>query len=123
MKPLTIEELKALQVGDWVWIVDKISNNQGYALVERSKAIGDKGFMSPALNRSYGFGYYDTYGTNWLAYKNKEQAEAEEYKIDFDEHGGWEVSKYIPAHYQPWFTADTKEEAQQRIKELQGENK
>lgn len=54
-------------------------------------------------------------------HKNKDQSEAEEYKIDFDDQGGWEVLKYIPAHYQPWFTADTKEQAEARLQELQCE--
>ena len=26
MKPLTIEEIKALQPGDWVWVIDVVSN-------------------------------------------------------------------------------------------------
>lgn len=75
MKALTIEELKALPIGEWVWIVDDLSHIKAYAQVEVSKAFGDKGFIIP-IKRSYGFGYYDTYGTDWLAYKNKEQAEA-----------------------------------------------
>lgn len=32
----------------------------------------------PVSKKSFGFGYYDTYGNLWLAYKNKEQAEAPE---------------------------------------------
>lgn len=71
MKPLTIEELKALEVGYWVWIVDTAFSRREYAQVERSKSIGDKGFIMPISKMSYGFGYYDTYGTNWVAYKNK----------------------------------------------------
>lgn len=120
MKPLTIEELKALESGEYVYIISKEYNFEIYR--RKSTFDNDNYFIDCNYCKELGYLYSD-YGIKWLAYKNKEQAEAEEYKIDFDEHGGWEVSKYIPAHYQPWFTADTKEEAQQRIKELQGENK
>ncbi|MDE6399132.1 MAG: hypothetical protein K2L51_07410, partial [Clostridiales bacterium] len=89
MKPLTIEQLKSLEVGDWVWIVDELSNIKGYAQVEASKAIGDKGFIIPT-KRSYGFGYYDTYGTKWLAYKNKEQAE-----ISHERHETGKMAKIV----------------------------
>lgn len=63
MKPLTIEELKALKVGDWVWVVNK----------ER-----DDGFSRYAqqLYKNDFDGYHlADYGTKWLAYKNKEMAE------------------------------------------------
>lgn len=117
-KPLTIEELKALQVGDWVWIVriEPIDKRQSYY------AIADN--ISRLLVRCstghISFDYSD-YGIKWLAYKNKEFAEAEEYKMDYNPDGGWEVRKYIPAHYQPWFTADTREDAEARLIELRGE--
>lgn len=118
MKPLTIDELKALQVGDWVWFLhNQVKPCYGTIMSKHDDTIYFN--TTEGLQRVH----WKNYGKTWVVHKNKEQAEAEEYKIDFDEHGGWEVSKYIPAHYQPWFTADTKEEAQQRIKELQGENK
>lgn len=61
MKPLTIEELKALEVDDWVWIVDlKTGENTGYAQIEDDWVECD----------------WDNYGKTWLAYKNKEQEEA-----------------------------------------------
>lgn len=67
MKPLTIEQLKALEVGDWVWVEHgihklycKIYNNTRDLL-----GIGGNTYLD-----------YSDYGTKWLAYKNKEQAEA-----------------------------------------------
>lgn len=123
MKPLTTEQLKALEVGDWVWVVEK---EDAYPTHDFRGEYCRK--VPPYLdgfcygwNGFGGFYKYEDYGTKWLAYKNKERAEAEEYKIHFDDQGGWEVRKYIPAYYQPWFTADTKAEAERRIAELKGE--
>lgn len=70
MKPLTIEQLKALEVGDWVWIVcciagtyaTKINQNEKYL---EYQTITGKSYLN-----------YSDYGTKWLAWKNKEQAEA-----------------------------------------------
>lgn len=72
MKPLTIEELKALEVGDWVWIVDKeIPQYTGYYKIDL--------FAISHLHIVQGLGKtvipFSTYGEQWLAYKNKEQAE------------------------------------------------
>lgn len=77
MKPLTIEELNALEVGDYVWLVDtqnewedyyrKLDCLFEYELEEliRFESIDDMQTV-----------YFNDYGTKWLAYKNKEQAEA-----------------------------------------------
>lgn len=71
MKPLTIEELKSLEVGDWVWI--ELQYETGfYALVERRE--NDYIEFNSAKRR--GFIAWYNYGTKWLAFKNKEQAEA-----------------------------------------------
>lgn len=70
MKPLTIEQLKALEVGDWVWIDDGIC--KGYRKITRSGVYGMCLGESDSLNT---FRYSD-YDTRWVAYKNKEQAEA-----------------------------------------------
>ncbi len=72
-KPLTIEQLKSLKVGDWVWIVDKeIPQYAGYYKIDL--------FAISHLHLVQGLGKtvipYSGYGTTWLAYKNKEQAEA-----------------------------------------------
>lgn len=72
-KALTIEELKALQVGDWVWIVDKETPlHTGYYQIH--------GFAKTHVhfNREACIWVAPNalYGKDWLAYKNKEQAEA-----------------------------------------------
>ncbi|MCH5315446.1 MAG: hypothetical protein J1E81_06000 [Eubacterium sp.] len=116
MRPLTIEELKALPKGEWVWVVE-IGYTGNYHRVHSHHNI----CITTVCERRYCYLKYSDYGTKWSAYKNKEIAEAEEYKIDFDEQGGWEVRKYIPAHYQPWCMAESKEEAENIIKQLRGE--
>lgn len=74
MKPLTIEQLKKLEVGDWVWIVSLEKNVGVYSKIEE--------YIDPITMRQFtqlkglrGLSY-DNYGKKWLAYKNKEQAEA-----------------------------------------------
>lgn len=112
-KPLTIEELKALQVGDWVWVINLCKNRGTYRRITAFPSA--RGLYFDKI-----FDYED-YGRLWLAYKNKEQAEAEEYKIECDEQGGWFGYQYIPAYYQPLCTADTKEAVEALIKTLRGE--
>lgn len=73
MKPLSIEELKALEVGDWVWVVDIESpkHGSGYWQVH--------GFAETHIHLNQGTARWVApkalYGKGWLAYKNKEQAE------------------------------------------------
>lgn len=74
MKPLTIEQLKSLKVGDWVWLVklrDDINGSTGYYRITEDKyaiAMYLYGNITQAV-------VYSDYGTKWIAYKNKEQAE------------------------------------------------
>lgn len=73
MKPLTIEELKALEVGDWVYIVDKeCPLYTGYYKIH--------GFAKTHVHFNQNVGRWvlpeALYDKVWLAYKNKEQAEA-----------------------------------------------
>lgn len=73
MKPLTIEQLKSLEVGDWVWVVDIESpkHGSGYWQVH--------GFAETHIHLNQGTARWVApkalYGKEWLAYKNKEQAE------------------------------------------------
>lgn len=83
MKPLTIEELKALEVGDWVWVelihrledVDKFTEGQYFQIhygginsIQCYKLGGSNELLL----------LFSDYGTKWIAYKNKEQAESGE---------------------------------------------
>ena len=73
MKALTLEQLKSLKVGDWVWVVNKeIPQYTGYYKIDL--------FAISHLHIVQGLGKtvipYATYGEEWFVWKNKEQAEA-----------------------------------------------
>lgn len=73
MKPLTIEELKALKEDDWVWVIDKDFDLNYYANITKQGI--DHIVVWGCSYDEYDLLYSD-YGTMWLAYKNKEQAES-----------------------------------------------
>lgn len=68
-KPLTIEELKVLQVGDWVWIVDPTSNNSGTYWIKYEYLL-----FNPMNEYFKDLVVVEDYGKYWVAYKNKEEA-------------------------------------------------
>ena len=73
-KHLTIDELKALEVGDWVWIKYQFENTlENFYAQVRCNSSEKKYLKHYAGNAHLVFW---TYGKTWLAYKNKEQAEA-----------------------------------------------
>lgn len=124
MKPLTIDELKALEVGDWVWIVNKANPKRtGYF------EIFDKTYNSIILFRTRKFAdaelFYTDYGKTWLAYKNKEQAEAKGEIVEFG-------IPFFSKHFNAWCVFErvddyvktvciTEEQAAHRLAELKGE--
>lgn len=74
MKPLTTDELKALKDGDWVW-VDMKCGIRTYGQIIHTEMLehtGNYDFVS--LTDRY-LPINADYGTKWIAYKNKEQAE------------------------------------------------
>ncbi len=75
MKPLTIEELKNLKVGEWVWLTDE-TGHLGHYVAKADVFIkeDDKTFNFDSLSGSWTRSY-SLYGKSWLTYKNKEQAE------------------------------------------------
>lgn len=81
-KPLTIEELKALLVGDWVWIVTLQDyyrpNDVPYGEYHEIVGTCSHYYFEVSYDKSdyYQLAYAD-YGTKWTAYKNKEEAECE----------------------------------------------
>lgn len=75
MKALTIEELKALPFGEWVWVVDKETPlHTGYYQIH--------GFAKTHIhfNRETCIWVAPNalYGKDWLVYKNKEFAESKD---------------------------------------------
>lgn len=73
MKPLTIEELRALEVGDWVWIF-WLNNNKASGYVTDINFTA-KMFTCKSVNRVATTARIADYGKTWLAYKNKEEAD------------------------------------------------
>lgn len=72
MKPLTIEELKALPKCEYVYIVNKV---YGFGTYERKPInANDKYFIHHSYTEDDRYAYSD-YGDKWVAYKNKEQVE------------------------------------------------
>lgn len=80
MKPLTIEQLKALPVGDWVWVVFPTVPDLMESTYIRKSPSSDDSRLYDALDvddeGKETFMCYSSYGKTWLAYKNKEAAEA-----------------------------------------------
>ena len=84
MKPLTIEELKALEVGDWVWVVGLESGHGYYRCIAPSK-YGETAY---SLREAFLWCANDVmlsmknYGKTWIAYNNKQEAEAKGEIVD-----------------------------------------
>ena len=73
-KPLTVEEVRALSFGDWVWLNDGV--NTGYRFVldtDGQFSYTDSDMVNYSLERDYA-----EYGVGWFAYRNKEEAEGYE---------------------------------------------
>lgn len=69
MKELTIKEIRKFDYGEWFWLVRegkgayvKFSSNGGYYFVFNINTYFDSFLV-------------EDYGTKWIAYRNKEQAE------------------------------------------------
>lgn len=73
MKPLTIEKLKSLEAGDWVWI-SQLNNKRAGGYVTDINFTA-RMFTCKSVNRVSTTARIADYGTKWLTYKNKEQAE------------------------------------------------
>ena len=76
MKPLTIDEIKALKKGDWVWATRTDGTLKCYCRVEH--AFNFVTYQQDIILRGEDFVIYlgnCGYGDRWFAYKNKEQAE------------------------------------------------
>ena len=77
---MTVDEIKALAEGDWVWVIHgnkaeyaQIKKpNSFFSRVEKNLKFYESGMIYPLPQ------CYESYGTAWTAYKNKEQAEQPE---------------------------------------------
>lgn len=94
MKPLTIEQLKALEVGDWVWVelLDDdlvacwVSGTGRGFYCEKIEDTKNDDSLAITYDGERGWLDYSDYGTVWVAYKNKEMAESKGdlYKTAFE---------------------------------------
>lgn len=75
MKALTIEELKALSIGDFVWMVSLLKGYIPTSYHEITWGVSEELFYTLS-NGMRNCVIYADYGRTWLAYKNKEQAES-----------------------------------------------
>lgn len=76
-KPLTIEQLKTLKEDDWIYIKDLEFGNDFYATVTDTYLGESAKYINIASAGWYQEFWFESYGTKWTAYKNKEQAEGE----------------------------------------------
>lgn len=74
MRPLTIDELRALKAGDWVWII-RYAKIGYYAEIVVTDTFEAFAVASVCNDRKH---LFPEYGKTWIAYKNKEQAEEEQ---------------------------------------------
>lgn len=72
MKPLTIDELKSLEVG--VWGVGYTPDKRYGAYARVCQTFDDDAFRVETMESYIPYSYFD-YGKMWITYKNKEQAE------------------------------------------------
>lgn len=121
-KPLTIEELKALQTGDWVWVVyhKEFGDEEFYSCKLISDKLSIPNFIAGVrLSKS-------SYGKTWVAYKNKEQAEAKGRIVElsnpiikpWDSTGERGFSISFPRIVEDVEHYDTEIEAEHRLAEL-----
>lgn len=123
MKPLSIEELKNLIIGTWVYLTDK-DGYLGRYVVKAEAPIeeDDKTFNFDSLSGTWTYNYR-YYGTKWLAYKNKEQAECKGEWIELPRiiHPNeleWFVQYQYPSGVIDYEIFYSLEKAEQKLKEL-----
>lgn len=103
MKPLTIEELKDLEVGNWVWVelihcledIDRFTEGQ-YVQIHYGGTNSIQCYKLKSENEVLLL--YSDYGTKWLAYKNKEQAEGSNEIMRFVEYVGSKIAGHSDYH-------------------------
>ena len=89
-KPLTLKELKSLEVGEWVWIVNK-ENNKGYYALITAKCRQVFAVITAVTTDTPHY-FYD-YRDKWIAYKSKEESDGKDAK---------QVAKEILAELGEW---------------------
>lgn len=117
MKPLTIEHLKSLDIGDWVWVITEHYSRYVWIFNTEGECLHYQ--YSDIENRVLTLSYYD-YGTKWMAYKNKEQAEKYVLQRANEPNGLYSIYERVE-QLDLVYTCVSKQEAERRLAELKGE--
>lgn len=80
---LTIEQLKELPHGDWLWVVDLKTNTAMYGQILVNGIIGDSDCRYLCIDGRNAEFDFSTYGIKWTAYKNKEEAEGKSITLPY----------------------------------------
>lgn len=78
MKALTLEQLKALEIGEWVYVVDLENKSGGYYHLITPYSNTFCGETIDGERHSMYICQYSSYGKTWVVYRNKEEAECKE---------------------------------------------
>lgn len=123
MKPLTLEQVKELKIGDWIWLISSIQYaTRSKGEYRKVDAITDEVVSLQGINN--GVRLWCDYGKTCLAYTNKEQAECKGEIMElpckrqrtFD--GAWEVISIHPDGFVRIENYLKEETAQRRLAEL-----
>lgn len=80
---LTIEQIKNLAHRDWLWVVDLETKTAMYGQILVNGIIGDSDCRYLCIDNRNAEIDFSTYGTKWVAYKNKEEAEGESITLPY----------------------------------------
>lgn len=88
-KYLTLRELNSLEEGDWVWVIDLTTNTGSYKQVNDVCKEEEWIWFEEDCYASH----YSDYNKGWIAYKNKEFAEAKGEFVELPFYRGQSVYK------------------------------
>ena len=80
---LTVEQIKNLQHSDWFWVIDLKTKTAMYAQILVNGIVGDGDCRYICIDNRKAELDFSTYGTNWAAYKNKEEAEGKSITLPY----------------------------------------
>lgn len=72
---LTVEQLKELKVGDWVWLVQRQDKMPDICAYVEIVPISDNKYLRVGVDGHIVHIPIEKYGTKWVAYRNKEEAD------------------------------------------------
>lgn len=84
--PLNVDDIKELKPGDWVWVVTTFGGSNVYRQISPNTTedvieFFNIHYVGTPKELRWNYLTLRDYGTRWVAYKNKEQAEEEPSKV------------------------------------------